>query len=196
MGSDGSVAQYYPLTDRQKRYQKIKRAMDFVLALLALLVLALPLLAVALLQKLTSPHEPVLFRQERVGQNGERFTIVKFRSMEDGAQGQISRFGRFLRDTSIDELPQLCQVLTGKMSLVGPRPLVPQEEEIHQMRRDSGVYQLRPGLTGLAQINGRDKLGAAEKAAYDRQYLEGMSLVLDMKILWITIRKVLTCADV
>ena len=108
----------------------------------------------------------------------------------------VTAVGRALRASSLDELPQLWQVLRGQMSLVGPRPLALYDETAHALRRAAGVYQLRPGLTGLAQINGRDRLDDREKAAYDRRYLQNMCPSLDVCILWATVGKVLRREDV
>ena len=108
----------------------------------------------------------------------------------------ITKFGRFLRDSSIDELPQLFQVLTGKMSLIGPRPLIPQEEAVHKMREQAGVYQLRPGMTGWAQVNGRDLVEDNEKVKFEQEYLEKIGLKIDVKIILLTIKKVLKKADI
>lgn len=108
----------------------------------------------------------------------------------------ISKWGRFLRRTSIDELPQLFQVLTGKMSLIGPRPLIPQEETVHKMREQAGVYQLRPGMTGWAQVNGRDFVEDEEKVNFDREYLEKIGMKMDMRILFMTLKKVIIKADI
>lgn len=184
----------YVLTASQRRYLAVRRVLDGALALIALVLLALPLGAAALAVKLSGPGEPVLFRQERIGRDGAPFILYKFRSMT--AQGRVTGPGRFLRETSLDELPQLGQVLTGKMSLVGPRPLVAEEPEIHALRRAAGVYQLRPGLTGLAQISGRDRLGPREKAALDRRYLESVGPLTDGRILLATVGKVLRREDI
>ena len=196
------------MTEKQQRYQKVKRVLDVVIALLALIVFAVPMLIIILIQKITSPHEPVFFRHRRVGKNGEVFDLIKIRSMKSNApkyaaagyfadsKRYITPFGRFLRDTSIDELPQLVQVLTGKMSIIGPRPLIPQERMVHKLRYRYGVYQLRPGITGWAQVNGRDLITDEDKAAYDREYLENMSFAMDCRILWTTVRKVLSGADI
>ena len=108
----------------------------------------------------------------------------------------ITKWGRFLRDSSIDELPQLFQVLTGKMSLIGPRPLIPQEEAVHRMREQAGVYQLRPGMTGWAQVNGRDLVEDNEKAEHDIEYLKAIGLKMDLKIFFLTIKKVFRKEDV
>ena len=200
--------QTYRLTEKQKRYLKVKRAMDFVLALCALIVLAIPMLVIAAIIKVASPKESVLFEHQRIGQDGKSFTLTKFRSMKSSApqyvaagyfansEEYITRFGRFLRSTSLDELPQLLQVLTGKMSLIGPRPLIPQEETVHKLRREYGVYQLRPGLTGWAQVNGRDLVKDEEKAVYDREYLEKVGFAMDWKIFCLTVKKVICRTDI
>ena len=113
-----------------------------------------------------------------------------------GGEQYITKFGRFLRDSSIDELPQLFQVLTGKMSLIGPRPLIPQEEAVHKMREQAGVYQLRPGMTGWAQVNGRDLVGDEEKVRLDEEYLHNVGLKMDLKVFTMTIKKVLGKKDI
>ena len=181
--SEGSgTNEYRPFTAAQRRYLPWKRICDGVLAALALLVLALPMALIALAVKLSAP--------------GQRpFTLWKFRSMDAGGS-HVTALGRFLRVTSLDELPQLVQVLTGSMALVGPRPLIPAEENVHALRRAAGVYRLRPGLTGLAQINGRDRLDDERKAAYDRRYAETFSPGLDGRILLATVGKVLRRADI
>ena len=176
----------------------MKRVFDFVAALLALLLLALPLLALAWLirRKLGSP---VLFRQVRPGQSGKPFTMVKFRTMKDerGPDGallpdaqRLTPFGRFLRASSLDELPELWNVLKGEMSLVGPRPLLMEYLPLYtseQARR----HEARPGITGWAQVNGRNAISWADKFALDVWYVDHRSLWLDGKILWRTVRKVL-----
>lgn len=186
----------------------IKYILDFIISLAVLLVMCIPMVLIALILKATSPQETVLFRHERVGRNGKTFMLTKFRSMKSSApqymaagyfensEEYITRFGRILRSTSLDELPQLFQVLSGKMSLIGPRPLIPQEERVHQLRQEMGVYQLRPGISGWAQVNGRDLVPDDEKAAYDREYLENVSLAMDWKIFWITLKKVLLRKDI
>lgn len=166
--------------------------------MLALHLLALPLLVLALLirRKLGSP---VLFRQERPGLHGRPFTMVKFRTMSDerGPDGallpeaqRLTPFGRFLRASSLDELPQLWNVLRGEMSLVGPRPLLMEYLPLYssdQARR----HGVRPGVTGWAQVNGRNAISWAEKFALDVWYVEHRTLCLDVHILWLTVRKVL-----
>ena len=176
----------------------MKRVFDFVAALLALLLLALPLLALAWLirRKLGSP---VLFCQVRPGLHGRPFTMVKFRTMTDerGPDGallpdaqRLTPFGRFLRASSLDELPELWNVLKGEMSLVGPRPLLMEYLPLYtpeQARR----HEVRPGITGWAQVNGRNAISWADKFALDVWYVDHRNLWLDVQILWRTVRKVL-----
>ena len=176
----------------------MKRLFDFAVALFALLVLALPLLVLAWLirRKLGSP---VLFKQVRPGLQGRPFTMVKFRTMTDerGPDGallpdaqRLTPFGRFLRASSLDELPELWNVLKGDMSLVGPRPLLMEYLPLYtpeQARR----HAVRPGITGWAQVNGRNAISWADKFALDVWYVDHRSLWLDVQILWRTVRKVL-----
>lgn len=196
------------LTEKQKRYMKIKRFFDIAMSGLALLVLILPFAVIAAVQKISSPHEPVFFRQMRVGQNGHVFYITKFRTMKScapkysstndlqNAEQYISKVGRFLRSTSIDELPQLYNVLKGDMSIIGPRPLIRQERSVHYLRKYYGIDQLKPGITGWAQINGRDLLNDCDKVFFDREYLKQMSACFDIKVLFGTIHKVLRRKDI
>ena len=184
-----------------RAYCFFKRAADIVLSGLGLVVLSLPIAVVALAVYIDDPGE-VLFRQYRVGRDGKPFLLYKFRSMKrdtpkymstaevDDPKKYITRVGRFLRKTSLDEIPQLLNVFRGDMSLVGPRPLIPDEEEIHRMRAAEGVYRLRPGVTGLAQINGRDTVSPTEKVRWDVAYLEHFGLIMDLKILIATVPKV------
>ena len=182
-------------------YRFVKRTMDILLSGFGILVLLLPLGIVALAVFIDDPGK-VLFRQYRVGRDGKRFRLYKFRSMKldtpkymstaevDDPDKYITRVGKFLRKTSLDEIPQLFNVFKGDMSLVGPRPLISDEYEIHQMRSAFGVYQVRPGVTGLAQINGRDTVSPAEKVRWDVKYLEHFGLLMDLKILLATVPKV------
>lgn len=176
----------------------MKRMFDLCISLLALLLLCLPLLFLvwAVRSKLGSP---VFFRQVRPGLHGQPFEMVKFRTMTDerGADGallpdavRLTPFGRFLRATSLDELPELWNVLKGDMSLVGPRPLLMEYLPLYtpeQTRR----HEVRPGVTGWAQINGRNAISWEEKFRLDVWYVDHRSLWLDVRILWLTIRKVL-----
>jgi len=176
----------------------VKRLFDLVVAVLALLAFALPLLVMAGLirRKLGSP---VLFKQVRPGLRGLPFTMVKFRTMTDecGADGallpdaqRLTPFGRFLRASSLDELPELWNVLKGEMSLVGPRPLLMEYLPLYtpdQARR----HDVRPGITGWAQVNGRNAISWEDKFVLDVWYVDHRSLWLDIRILWMTVRKVL-----
>lgn len=190
------------LTKKQKMYLKIKRAIDFLIALLALVVLSPIFLIVGILIKIDSPKESIIFKQKRVGQDGRTFWLYKFRSMKQGtpelgtnefvdAEQYITKIGKFIRKTSLDELPQLVCCVLGTMSLVGPRPLLEREEEMHFLRNYYGVYQVRPGITGLAQINGRDNMGNYDKVSWDRAYVRNISMGMDIKIFWQTVIKVL-----
>ena len=176
----------------------MKRIFDFIAALIGLLVLALPLLILIIMirRKLGSP---VFFRQVRPGLGGVPFQMVKFRTMTDakGPDGKLlpdaerlTSFGRFLRSTSLDELPELWNVLKGDMSLVGPRPLLMEYLPLYtpeQARR----HEARPGVTGWAQVNGRNAISWEDKFILDVWYVDNQSLWLDIKILWLTIKKVL-----
>ena len=191
----------------QNGYPILKRMLDIGLSFLALLVLALPMFFIAIAIKIDDPGS-VLFSQKRVGRDGKRFRFYKFRTMRkdtpkyrstselENPEQYITRLGRFLRKSSLDELPQLLNVLKGDMSLIGPRPLISDEFEIHQMRMRYGVYNVRPGVTGLAQINGRDLVSPAEKVRWDVKYLENFSLSQDIKILLGTIPKVFGASDI
>lgn len=188
-------------------YSFFKRLLDIVLSLTALIVLAPLLLVLALLVKLDSPG-PALFKQKRVGRNEKLFDIYKFRSMYtsaprdvatsklQNAESHITRVGRVLRKTSLDELPQLFNVLKGEMSLIGPRPLVPNEKDIHELRREKGAYRVRPGITGWAQVNGRDCVLPVDKARLDGYYADHMSFGLDVKIIIFSVICVLTARGV
>lgn len=184
----------------------MKRVFDFIISLFALIILS-PLFLLISLTILIGDGKPVLFRQKRVGKDNELFTIYKFRTMKRGtenvasgklenANAKITKFGRILRATSIDELPQLFNILNGTMSLVGPRPLIPEETEIRELREKYNVYTIRPGITGWAQVNGRDNISLEQKALLDKEYVEKQSLGFDIKILVMTVLKVLRREDV
>ncbi len=178
----------------------IKRLFDIAVALFAGLILLLPLLLTALLVKLTSPG-PVLYWSERVGRHNRMFKMPKFRSMRvgtpalathllDNPQTWLTPVGSFLRKSSLDELPQLWSIFKGDMSLVGPRPALFNQHDLMALRTQYGVHELVPGLTGWAQINGRDELPIPQKVALDVQYLKRRSFWFDMKILILTFIKV------
>ncbi len=188
-------------------YLIFKRLLDIVFSFILLLLLALPLCLLALLIMLESDGS-ALFCQQRVGRNGNIFVCYKLRTMYKNAppdrpsrelsdrQELITPLGRLLRKSSLDELPQLFNVLRGDMSLVGPRPLIPEEEEIGRIRQRCGVYSVRPGLTGLAQINGRDSLSDYDKARLDTSYTRHISLSSDASILFKTLSCVITARDI
>ncbi len=185
-----------------------KRLFDIVVSLLMLIVLGIPMAIIAWLIKKDSPNEPILFRQKRIGKNDVPFTIYKFRSMSNDAPHQlatenfenpekfITPVGKFLRKKSLDELPQLFNVLKGNMSIIGPRPLIPEEKEVLKMRDELGASQVLPGITGLAQINGRDELIGEKKATIDGTYARKVSIWLDVFIFCKTIGDVLVSRGV
>ena len=179
----------------------MKRFLDVLLSLLAIIFLS-PLMLIICLIIICDDGLPVIFRQNRVGKGDELFKIKKFRTMKNGAPNLstadfeqsdefITRSGKFLRRTSLDELPQLFNVLAGDMGFIVPRPLIPEEIHILELRREYGVYSVRPGLTGWAQIHGRDELEIAEKAKLDGWYVEHISFGLDVKCFFGTITAVL-----
>lgn len=194
---------YVQMTDKQKHYLVVRSVIDRILAGIALVILSPLFLIVSIAQKISAPDEPIFFLQKRVGKNAHCFNIIKFRTMKSSApknvatgdladpQIYISRLGRFLRDTSIDELPQLVNVVNGDMSLIGPRPLVYTEREIRFLRRWYGVYQVTPGITGWAQVNGRDTVDIYDKVYYDREYVQNVSLKFDLKVIWKSVLVVL-----
>lgn len=183
-------------------YPYIKRGADVILSLLALICLSPVYLIVALAVKLSSPG-PVLFRQKRVGRGGRLFTIYKFRTMRTDTPRDtathllrdpsryITRVGAFLRRSSLDELPQFFNVLKGDMSIVGPRPALYNQYDLIAAREKAGVNAVRPGITGLAQISGRDELPIPVKVRYDREYVENLSLNMDARCFFGTIISVL-----
>ena len=176
-----------------------KRFFDFVFSLIGIVVLAVPMLIVAIVIKIDSPKEQILFRQKRVGKNNHEFTIYKFRSMRQDAphemstknfenpEAYITPVGKFIRKASLDELPQLFNVFKGEMSIVGPRPLIPNEEKVLELRNEYGANKILPGITGLAQVNGRDEITDEVKAKYDGQYAQKLSWFLDISIVFKTL---------
>ena len=176
----------------------MKRLIDIAAGLIGLVVFSPLLLALALAVRLESPG-PALHWSKRVGRDNRRFAMPKFRTMRVGTPdvathllsdpGQwITPLGRFLRRTSLDELPQFWSVLVGDMSLVGPRPALFNQDDLVALRTEAGVHRLRPGVTGWAQVNGRDELPIPEKVRLDREYLERRSLAFDLSILVRTVR--------
>ena len=180
----------------------IKRILDISVSLVALIVLLIPFLIISLLIKFDSKG-PVFFKQVPMGKDDVPFDILKFRSMYETAPHQISTsqlsnpsqhvttIGKFLRKTSLDELPQLINVIKGDMSIVGPRPLILSEKNVLNLRTRNGASKVLPGITGLAQVNGRDELPDDEKAQFDSYYAANVSLSLDFKIIMKTFIDVL-----
>ena len=179
-----------------------KRALDLLLSGLGLIVLSPLFLIISIAIKAEDPG-PVFFRQKRVGIHKTYFNIVKFRSMRQDTphdmpthllndpQRWITKTGRFLRKTSLDELPQIAQIFTGKMSIIGPRPALWNQYDLIAQRDQYGANDITPGLTGWAQVNGRDELEIEEKARLDGEYAQNISFGMDMKILWMTVKNVL-----
>lgn len=178
----------------------MKRLFDLVLVLIVSLILFFPILITAFLVRLTSPG-PVLYWSDRVGRYNKIFKMPKFRSMRVGtpavathllsdAQSHLTPVGNFLRKSSLDELPQLWSIVCGNMSFVGPRPALFNQQDLIDLRTQHGVDKILPGLTGWAQINGRDELPIPEKVKLDVEYVQRQSLLLDMKIIFLTFLKV------
>lgn len=185
----------------------VKRGLDICLSLIALLLLSPVFLLIVIAIKIDDPG-PAFFRQTRAGVRKEPFDILKFRTMRMNAPHDmptflledpdryITRVGRFLRKTSLDELPQLIQIFSGKMSIIGPRPVVLCEQDLLSERDKYGANEVRPGLSGWAQINGRDELDFETKARYDGEYVKNLSFFFDCKCFFGTIIKVLRQDDV
>ncbi len=183
-----------------------KRVLDFFLGIIAILILAVPMLLIALAVKLDDPKGNIIFRQTRVGRNGTRFKILKFRTMDsttpkhipsncfsaDEYEKHVTKIGRFLRRSSLDELPQVFNILRGDMSWVGPRPILAKETLLLEAREQAGLHVFRPGLTGWAQVNGRNTLTDEEKAEYDVQYIEKISPWFDLCCMVRTVLIVIT----
>lgn len=179
-----------------------KRLFDILFAVSGLVVCGIPMLIVALLVRLTSPG-PALFCQLRAGRKGKMFVLFKFRSMyisapeksnqefgTDAMKQYVTKLGKFMRRTSIDELPQMINVLRGEMSFIGPRPLAKTDEKVLGLRAKNGADKVRPGITGLAQINGRNLISDDAKAHWDAEYVDSLSFVADLKIIFGTFREV------
>lgn len=184
----------------------MKRVFDVALALSAGLLLCVPLLAVWLLVRLTSPG-PALYWSDRVGRYNRIFSMPKFRTMRIGTPAvathllenpdvYLTPVGSFLRKSSLDELPQLWSILVGDMSFVGPRPALFNQDDLVALRTEQGVHELVPGLTGWAQVNGRDGISIPDKVKLDAVYLQRRSLWFDIRILWLTALKVVRRDDV
>ncbi len=178
----------------------MKRLFDIILCTILLVLLSIPILLIALAVKLTS-EGPVLYWSDRVGRGNRIFKMPKFRSMRTNTpqlathllsdpDAYLTPIGRLLRRTSLDELPQLYSVLLGQLSLVGPRPALFNQNDLITLRTQAGVHELMPGITGWAQVNGRDDLSIPEKVRLDREYLNARSFWFDLRILSMTVLKV------
>lgn len=179
----------------------MKRCFDLILAIIAMLLLAVPAAIVAVLVRSTSPG-PALYWSDRVGKDNRIFRMPKFRSMRIDTPAMathllrnpdvyLTPIGSFLRRSSLDELPQLWSILKGDMSFVGPRPALFNQDDLIELRTRRGVHALIPGLTGWAQVNGRDELPIPQKVDLDAEYLARRSLAFDIRILWLTLVKVI-----
>ena len=189
-------------TNQGRFYLTVKRLLDFVLSLIGIVVLMPVFIIIGILIKVDS-RGPVIFKQKRYGKNKQPFYIYKFRTMASDApqnvatkdlndsKKYITKIGAFLRRTSLDELPQLFNILLGKMTIVGPRPVVLKEENLIIARDLYGANDIKPGITGWAQINGRDLLSIEEKAKLDGYYVENMGFKMDMKCFFKTVKYVL-----
>lgn len=180
-------------------YNKVfKRVIDFIISLFAIILLSPLFIVLAILIKCTSKG-PVFFRQYRMGKDNVQFRIFKFRSMRvdspkdcpthllEDPDMYITKLGKFLRKSSLDELPQLFNILKGDMAIIGPRPSLPTQYDLNELRDKNGASKVRPGLSGLAQIKGRDELPIPVKAAYDGQYVENITMMNDIKLIFGTV---------
>lgn len=179
----------------------IKRIFDLVISISVIVIMMIPMFIIALLVRATS-RGPAVHWSERVGKNNKLFLMPKFRSMAVGTpqiathlmtdpKNHVTSVGQILRVTSLDELPQLWSVLIGNMSIVGPRPALYNQSDLILLRTQFKVHKLKPGVTGWAQVNGRDELAITEKVKFDREYMEKESFIFDLKILVMTLLKVL-----
>ena len=180
----------------------IKRMIDFIMALIGIIILSPILLILSIIIKVTSPG-PILFKQNRVGKDNVEFKILKFRTMRidtpkdcpthllDNPDQYITRVGKFLRKTSLDELPQLINIINGDMAIIGPRPSLPNQYDLNDLRDKNGASKVKPGLTGLAQVSGRDELEIDIKAALDGQYVKNITFIGDLKLFFKTFISVL-----
>jgi len=192
-----------PKTIKRFFYLFVKRTFDILASLIAGIILLIPMIIIAIIIRVDSPG-PAIFKQKRMGRNGKVFTIYKFRTMSEDAppdkasrelvdsHSYITKIGAFLRRTSIDEFPQIINILNGTMSWVGYRPVCLTECELNRMRKEKGVFEMRPGLTGYAQVSGRDNITSTIKANLDAEYVAKSSIKMDVKCLLATIKIVFT----
>lgn len=200
---DEYIAHFEKNTKKRYGYKFIKRLFDFTISLIAILLLSPLFVIIAILIKIDSKG-PVFFRQKRVGRNKKEFTCIKFRSMKIDAphdeatsllehpEKYITKVGRILRKSSLDELPQLFCCLIGTMSIIGYRPLVLTEKHCNSMREKLGVFEFRPGISGYAQVHGRDDVYYKNKAILDAEYVKKASVILDVRLMFQTIKIVVT----
>lgn len=178
----------------------MKRGFDILSSLIAIILFSPILLVLAMIVKCTSPG-PILFKQRRIGKDNKEFMIYKFRTMRidtpnvathllKNPEQYITPIGKFMRKTSLDELPQLFNILKGEMSVVGPRPALYNQYDLIEMRTKANVHTVRPGLTGLAQVSGRDELENEQKVYFDQQYVQKQSFFFDLKLIFLTVIKV------
>ncbi|CUP17056.1 sugar transferase [Clostridium disporicum] len=179
----------------------MKRVFDFLVSLISIIILSPVMLLIAVIIKCTS-EGPIFFKQRRIGINNTEFQIYKFRTMRidtpnvathllENPDQWITPIGKFMRKTSLDELPQLFNILKGDMSIVGPRPALYNQYDLKEMRTKLGVHEILPGLTGWAQVNGRDTIELWEKVKYDKYYLDNKRFLFDIKIIFLTVLGVL-----
>lgn len=197
----------YKLNKKQKIYILFKNCIEWFIALISIIVLSPFWLVLFIAIKIDSKG-PAIFKHSRIGKNRKLFKCCKWRSMSittpkhiasrdfNDAEMYITKVGAFIRKTSIDEFGQLFNILTGEMSLIGYRPLVAKENDIDELREKYGIYQIKPGITGWAQVNGRDLVMPEEKAQLDAYYLQNISLKLDIKIFFLTIKKIFKGSDI
>lgn len=182
---------------QHKFYSKIKRILDFIISLIALIVFS-PIMIIVAILVYVKLGSPIIFKQDRPGKDGKVFKMYKFRTMLDSYnkfgealpdEERLTKFGKILRSTSLDELPELINVIKGDMSLVGPRPLLVEYLELYSEEQNRR-HDVRPGITGWAQVNGRNSIGWNEKLNLDVEYVDNLSFLLDIKILFLTVYKV------
>ncbi len=195
---DRFIRDFQPNKKKRLLYRFIKRAFDMLASLLALILLSPLMIALAIAIKIES-RGPVFFTQKRMGRRGKPFTCIKFRSMRQDAPHEVAtsvlgdsasyqtKVGRFIRKYSLDELPQLFCCFIGTMSIIGPRPLILSEEKCNSMRKELGVYEMRPGISGYAQICGRDDVYYKNKAILDAEYVKNASVWLDLRLMFATV---------
>lgn len=199
-GVKGSLGQDGPAVVNRRVYMMLKRLFDIALSVVLLAIFAVPMVLIGVSIRLTSSG-PALYWSRRVGRDNSVFNMPKFRTMRvdtpvlathlmESPETYLTPIGSVLRRTSLDELPQLWSILAGDMSFVGPRPALFNQDDLIALRARAGIDRLVPGLTGWAQVNGRDELPVDEKVRFDSEYLQGRSLCLDLRIIFITLVKV------